>query len=59
MRLLRYLLPLGVLALLLLGSWLWMRQYTRHNVTVRVPDVKGSSFDEAQEMLSSVSCGRW
>jgi beta-lactam-binding protein with PASTA domain len=52
MRLLRYLLPVILLAVLLLAGWSWLRHYTRHNVAMRVPDVKGLSFEEAGEMLA-------
>ncbi|HMC97234.1 MAG TPA: PASTA domain-containing protein, partial [Flavobacteriales bacterium] len=50
-RFVTILLPVCVAALLLLGGWAWLRHYTRHNVTVRVPDLQGLSFEEAQAML--------
>lgn len=51
-RLVPILLPVCVAALLLLGGWAWLRSYTRHNVTVRVPDLQGLSFMEAEAMLA-------
>lgn len=51
-RLLRNLLPVFVAALLLLAGWMWLRRYTRHNVTARVPDVQGQTFEEAAGMLA-------
>ena len=50
-RLLAITLPLFVVGVLLLCGWLWLRFYTRHNVTMRVPDLKGLTFDEARPML--------
>ena len=47
-RLVPILLPVCVAALLLLGGWAWLRSYTRHNVTVRVPELQGLSFAEAE-----------
>lgn len=51
MRILRPILPLLVLLLLLLGGWAWLRFYTLHNVAMRVPDLQGLSFAEAEEVL--------
>lgn len=51
-RIIAILLPVCVAALLLLGGWAWLRSYTRHNVTVRVPDLQGLSFSEAEAMLA-------
>lgn len=52
-RLVRILLPLLVVGVLLLCGWAWLRYYTRHNVAVRVPDLKGLSLDEARSILGS------
>lgn len=50
-RLLPLLAPLLVATALLLAGWAWLRYYTRHNVTARVPDVQGQLFLEASDML--------
>lgn len=47
----RYILPILILGLLLLGGWLWLRSYTLHNVTMRVPDLAGLSLEESEAML--------
>ncbi|MBV6406288.1 MAG: PASTA domain-containing protein [Flavobacteriales bacterium] len=46
-RALPYLLPVLVSALLLLGGWSWVRQYTRHGVVVEVPDLTKLTVAEA------------
>lgn len=51
-RSLLFLLPLLLVVLVLVAGWSWLQQYTRHDVTRRVPDLKGTSFEEAQEILS-------
>ncbi|MBL0127302.1 MAG: PASTA domain-containing protein [Flavobacteriales bacterium] len=43
--------PLLVAALLLLGGWAWLRNYTRHGVRALVPDLRGRSIDEANSVL--------
>lgn len=52
-NLVRFFLPLAVAGIILLGGWLWLRSYTRHAVTVRVPDLKGLSMEESVAMLAS------
>jgi eukaryotic-like serine/threonine-protein kinase len=47
----RYILPILILGLLLLGGWLWLRSYTLHNITMRVPDLSGLSLEESEAML--------
>ncbi|HRH68097.1 MAG TPA: PASTA domain-containing protein [Flavobacteriales bacterium] len=52
-RLFAIVLPVLVVGGLLSCGWLWLRFYTRHNVTMRVPDLKGLSFAEAGTMLEA------
>ncbi|MBL7951185.1 MAG: PASTA domain-containing protein [Flavobacteriales bacterium] len=52
-RFVRILLPVIVLVALLFCGWLWLRQYTLHNVAMRVPDLKGLSLAEAESLLES------
>lgn len=47
-RFVQFLLPLVVVGLLLLCGWLWPRYFTRHGKAMRVPDMKGMTFDKAQ-----------
>ncbi len=47
-----YLIPLVVAGLLLLGGWVWLGRYTRHNVKVRVPDLRGMTVEEAAAALA-------
>ncbi|HNA31945.1 MAG TPA: PASTA domain-containing protein, partial [Flavobacteriales bacterium] len=51
---LNLLLPVGVAVLLLLGAWVWLNVYTRHDARVTVPDLAGLTADEAAERLASV-----
>lgn len=44
--------PIGVALLLVLGAWVWLRAYTRHNAKAEVPDLKGLTFTEAKEKLA-------
>lgn len=44
--------PLVVALLLLLGGWAWLRSYTRHSAIMRVPDLAGASFSEAEALLA-------
>ncbi len=53
MRLLRFVIPVILVSLLFLAGWIWLRQYTRHNEGMRVPDVKGLSLPEAEAMLAT------
>ncbi len=46
------LIPVVVALLLLLGGWAWLRSYTRHNEVMRVPDLAGASFTEAEALLA-------
>lgn len=48
-----FVLPLVTALLVLLAGWAWLRSYTRHNVTARVPDLLGLSMDEARSMLTA------
>ena len=48
----RYFSPLLLVGLFLLAGWAWLRQYTRHDVTVRVPDLVGAALEEAEGMLN-------
>lgn len=50
-RFVRFLLPLLVVGLLLLGGWTWLRQYTRHAITMRVPDLVGLDLEAAEALL--------
>lgn len=50
-RLLPILLPVIVLVAFLFAGWFWLRIYTLHGKTVRVPDLKGLSLEEATSML--------
>jgi eukaryotic-like serine/threonine-protein kinase len=52
-RSLLFLLPLFLVALLLVAGWFWLQHYTRHDVTRRVPDLKGSGLDEARVILEN------
>lgn len=36
---------------LLLGGWIWLGAYTRHDVSVRVPDLAGMDEEEARALL--------
>lgn len=49
----RYILPVLFLGLLLLGGWLWLRSYTLHNITMRVPDMAGLTLEECDALLKS------
>lgn len=51
-RALPFLAPVAVATALLLAGWAWLRWYTRHNVTARVPDLQGQSVAEAEAMLA-------
>ena len=51
-RILRFLAPVVVALLLLLGGFLWMGSYTRHNEKVTVPDLKGMTLEEAKSALT-------
>jgi beta-lactam-binding protein with PASTA domain len=51
--LLRLALPVLVVVTLLAAGWLWLRAYTQHDTTVRVPEVQGLSLDEAHGMLAN------
>lgn len=51
-RLMPVLAPVVVAAALLLAGWAWLRWYTRHNVTARVPDLQGQTLGEATAMLT-------
>jgi len=46
------LMPLLAMGILLVAGWFWLRHYTRHNVAMRVPDLRGLSFDEAEAALA-------
>ncbi len=43
-----------VTALLMLGLWFWMDEYTRHGQKVNVPDVKGMTMSNAIYALQKV-----
>ena len=51
-RFVQFLMPLVVVGLLLLCGWLWLRYFTRHGKAMRVPDMKGMTFDKAQMALA-------
>lgn len=51
-RLLPILAPVAVALALLLGGWAWLRGYTRHNELMRVPDLAGAGFAEAEALLA-------
>ena len=44
-------LPLLIAGALLVGGWLWLARYTRHDELMRVPDLKGLDLEEASAML--------
>lgn len=48
----RYVLPVVILIVILLGGWFWLRSYTLHNTTIRVPDLVGLSVEESAAMLA-------
>ncbi|MDX9751293.1 MAG: PASTA domain-containing protein [Flavobacteriales bacterium] len=50
-RVLKILLPVLLAALLVLGGWLWLRAYTLHGVSMRVPVLHGLTLEEASAML--------
>lgn len=52
-RFVSFLLPLVVVVVILLGGWLWLRAYTKHNDVRRVPDLKGMTLQEITELLAS------
>ncbi|MFM7815075.1 MAG: PASTA domain-containing protein [Flavobacteriales bacterium] len=51
----RFYLNLGYIALvyiaILIGAWYWLKIYTKHDVYVSIPDLKGKTIEEAIEML--------
>lgn len=50
-RITRALAPFGVALLLLIGGWLWLAMYTRHDAKVEVPAIKGLTMEEAVAAL--------
>ncbi len=44
--------PVVVAVLLLLLGWAWLRAFTRHDAVMRVPDLAGASFAEAEALLA-------
>lgn len=50
-RLFQFLLPVLLVGVLLLGGWLWLQNYTRHDVIRRVPDLTGITLEEASVLL--------
>lgn len=52
-RLLHIILPILVVGALLLAGWSWLRFYTLHGTSSRVPDLKGMALEEASSMLAS------
>jgi beta-lactam-binding protein with PASTA domain len=53
-RLFLILAPLALALALLLGAWLWLGVYTRHNEKVTVPDLKTSGIAEATRRLEAL-----
>ncbi|MCU0319444.1 MAG: PASTA domain-containing protein [Flavobacteriales bacterium] len=49
----KYAMPFVLAGLLLLGGWVWLRSYTRHNSVVIVPDVAGLSVTSSEEALAA------
>jgi beta-lactam-binding protein with PASTA domain len=43
--------PVLIAGLLVGGAWLWLSMYARHNVTVKVPDLRAMGFGEAKALL--------
>jgi eukaryotic-like serine/threonine-protein kinase len=43
--------PVVAALLLVLTGWIWLRTYTRHDVAVKVPDLKGMTLQEAGDVL--------
>ncbi|MCC6542596.1 MAG: PASTA domain-containing protein [Flavobacteriales bacterium] len=52
-RLFHTLAPVVLAAFLLFAGWLWLRTYTLHGTTARVPDLKGLSLEEASATLAA------
>lgn len=50
-RLFLILAPLALAAILLGGAWLWLSIYARHDVKVKVPDVRSMAFSDAAAVL--------
>lgn len=50
-RIFQLLLPIVLAVLLLWGGWSWLKRYTRHDVTRRVPDLAGITLEEASVLL--------
>ncbi len=48
----RFLAPIAMALVLVLGGWVWLRTYTRHDVAVEVPDLKGMTLAEASAVLT-------
>lgn len=51
-RALKIILPVLVAGLIVFGSWLWLRSYTLHGVTMRVPSLRGLTLEEATALLA-------
>ncbi len=51
-KFLLFLLPLVLAVAVLVAGWYWLNSYTRHGDTRRVPDLRGSGLEEAEELLA-------
>lgn len=51
-RILLFLLPVVLVVLVLIGGWVWLQRYTRHDVTRRVPDLSGETLESATQILA-------
>lgn len=49
--------PVAVAAALVLGAWLWLKAYTRHDAHVEVPALKGLTVEEAAAALAALDLG--
>lgn len=49
---LRLLAPVAVALAVVLGAWLWLKAYTRHDAQVQVPELKGLTTEEAGAALA-------
>ena len=46
--------PLAIAVVLLLGAWLWLSAYTRHDVGKKVPDLRTRNMADASKILEAM-----
>ncbi|MBK6892724.1 MAG: PASTA domain-containing protein [Flavobacteriales bacterium] len=46
--------PVAITGLVLLGAWLWLGSYTRHDVSTMVPDLRARNYEEATQILEAM-----